>query len=169
MNKRALALAERIEQGADELIQFIKTLNDSEWRIICEPDKRTAGVIAHHVANSYLGELQVVELLAAGRALTDFTDETLDQINAKHAQVNASANQKETIELLHRNSLTAADAVRELSEQQLDSAAPISLNGSAPLTAQFFVEAHLIAHSYHHLNKLKIALGKSEIEGQVSE
>ena len=160
MSKRANILAKRIEQGANNFSQFIAALTDVEWQTICQPDKRTAGVIAHHVASSYPGELQVVRMLAAGQPLTNFTDEMLNQLNFQHAQANADANRQETIELLRRNSLTAAEAVRNLNDEQLDRAAPISLNADAPLTAQFFVETHLIAHSYHHLKNLKAAIRK---------
>ena len=38
-------------------------------------------------------------------------------------------------------------------------AAPISLYGNAPLTCQFVLEDHAVRHSYHHLARIRAALG----------
>ena len=40
-------------------------------------------------------------------------------------------------------------------DEQLDRAASVSLNGGAPLTAQFLIEVHALRHSWHHLTKMK--------------
>ena len=52
-------------------------------------------------------------------------------MNAKHAQENAGVNRQETCELLRKNSRVAADAVRAFTDEQLDTAAPFSLNGQS--------------------------------------
>jgi hypothetical protein len=57
--------------------------------------------------------------------------------------------------LLQRNSTAAAVAIRALSDEQLDRAALVSLNGDAPLTCQFLLEDHAVRHSYHHLAALR--------------
>jgi hypothetical protein len=64
----------------------------------------------------------------------------------------------ETIHLLKRNSRRAAEAVRVFTDEQLDTAASVSLNAGAPLTAQFIIEDHALRHSWHHLAKIKTAL-----------
>ena len=60
--------------------------------------------------------------------------------------------------LLRRNSAAAAAAIRALSDEELDRAAPVSLNADAPLTCQFMLEDHAVRHSYHHLAKIRGAL-----------
>ena len=74
---------------------------------------------------------------------------------------NAGVTKAAALEHLKRNSKVAADAVRKLTDEELDHAAPVSLNGGAPLTAQFFVEDHALRHSYHHLAKMRAAVGHS--------
>jgi hypothetical protein len=59
---------------------------------------------------------------------------------------------------LASNSAAAAAAIRALSDEELDRAAPISLNSDAPLTCQFFLEDHPVRHSYHHLARIRAAL-----------
>ena len=81
-------------------------------------------------------------------------------MNAKHAQDNAGCGKQETLELLRKNSREAAQAVRSLSDAQLDSAAAFSLNAGAPLTAQFVIEDHALRHAWHHLAKIKAVLDR---------
>jgi hypothetical protein len=64
------------------------------------------------------------------------------------------------LEFLRKNSKVAADAIRAFSDEQLDSAAPVSLNADAPLTAQFFLEDHAVRHSFHHLAKIRSTVGR---------
>ena len=112
----------------------------------------------HHVASVYPIELHLANEIAAGRPVTDVTWAAVADMNAKHAQDNASCSKQDTIDLLRKNSHEAAQAVRALSDAQLDSAAPFSLNAGAPLTAQFVIEDHALRHSWHHLAKIKAAL-----------
>ena len=64
----------------------------------------------------------------------------------------------ETVALLRQNSRAAAAAVRAFTDEQLDRAAAVSLNGDAPLTTQFFIEDHALRHSWHHLAKIRRAV-----------
>ena len=116
-------------------------------------------MIIHHVASVYPIEVHLANEIAAGRPVTDVTWAAVAEMNAKHAQENAGCSKQETIELLKKNSQAAAQAVRGLSDAQLDSAAAFSLNAGAPLTAQFVIEDHALRHAWHHLAKIKAALG----------
>src|SRR5207248_8386327 len=50
--------------------------------------------------------------------------------------------------------------VRGLSDEQLDRVAPTALHWQAPLTVQFFIEHHPIAHPHIHLESIRTALGR---------
>ncbi len=160
MGKRSEALAARIEQGADGLAAFAEGLSDSEWKRVVPPDGRTVGVIIHHVASVYPIEIQLASVLAEGKAITGVTWTGIAEMNAGHAKENSGAGKPETVALLRKNSREAARAVRALADEVLDRAAPVSLNSDAPLTAQFFIEDHALRHSWHHLAKIRGALGK---------
>jgi hypothetical protein len=142
MNPRARALAERIEQGAAAVAAFAVGLNDAEWNTVVPGDGRTVGVLVHHVANMYPIEVELAD------------------INKKHSHEHARCTKVEALEFLNRNSKAAAEAVRSMKDEDLDRAAPVSLNADAPLTAQFFIEDHALRHSFHHLAKMKAALKK---------
>jgi hypothetical protein len=66
--------------------------------------------------------------------------------------------QKETLELLEKNSAAAAAAIRALSDEDLSAFAPISLYSDTPLTCQFMLEDHAVRHSWHHLARLRKVL-----------
>jgi hypothetical protein len=81
-------------------------------------------------------------------------------MNRDHAKENDGAEKEATLALLAANSAAAAAAIRALSDEVLDRAAPVSLNSDAPLTCQFMLEDQAVRHSYHHLARIRAALGR---------
>jgi hypothetical protein len=158
---RANALADRVEEGAELLAAFAEQLTESEWRtVVTATDKRTVGVTVHHVANMYPIEMGVVQAVAGGNAVTDVTWDAVADINAQHASEQANVSKADAVALLRKNSREAADAIRQLTDEQLDVAAPFSLSFGAPVTAQFVIEDHPLRHAWHHLARIRTALGK---------
>lgn len=158
MSKRSNALAERLEQGATSLATFASALTDPEWRSRLPKDGRKVGVVVHHVASMYPLEIQLAQTLAAGEPVSGVTSEAVNEINAAHAREHDGITKQAALELLRRNSEAAAAAIRALSDEELDRAAPVSLYQDAPVTCQFFLEDHAVRHSYHHLGLLRAAL-----------
>lgn len=162
MGRRSDLLADRIVQGAEELASFAERLTDEEWKRPLSTngsDRRTVGVIVNHVASVYPVEIEAVRGIASGNAV-GVTWENVAELNAKHAADNSGASKAETLALLRKNSRAAADAVRKLSDAELDTAAPFGLSFGAPITAQFVVEDHPLRHPWHHLARIKKALGR---------
>jgi hypothetical protein len=108
----------------------------------------------------YPVEIQLASAIASGKPVTDVPWEAVAAMNAKHAEDNAGTSKEEAIALLKKNSTEAAAAVRKMTDEQLDSAAPFSLSYGAPVTAQFVLEDHAVRHSWHHLARIKEALGR---------
>jgi DinB family protein len=160
MNRRAARLADRIEEGAAALASFAEGLNDAEWRAVVHPDGRTVGVIVHHVGNMYPVEVELAQVLAAGKPIQGVTWAVVADINANHAREQAAVTKVEALAFLRKNSKAAADAVRAIKDEDLDNANTVSLYGDPPLTAQFFIEDHALRHSWHHLAKIRAALKK---------
>jgi DinB family protein len=158
VSRRATLLADRLEQGARLLDYFASSLTEEEWRIRVPKDGRTIGVVVHHVASVYPVEIHLANTLAAGNPVTGVTPADIDAMNARHAEDHADVGKEETLELLRRNSAAAAEAIRLLSDAELDRAAPASYYSDAPITCQFMLEDHAVRHSYHHLAKVRAAL-----------
>jgi hypothetical protein len=156
---RSALLADRIEEGAALLAAFAEGLSEEEWRApVSDTDRRSVGLIVHHVASMYPIEIDVARAIASGKALTEVTWDAVAELNAKHAQEHAGETKTAALELLRRNSREAANAVRAFTDEQLDRAAPFSLSFGAPVTAQFVIEDHALRHSWHHLARIRTAL-----------
>ncbi len=162
MSQRSDALADRLEQGARALVTFASGLSDTEWQTRLPKDGRKVGVVVHHVATMYPLEIQLAQTLAAGTAVTGVTWDVVHELNAGHAKQYDAVTKEAALELLRRNSAAAAAAIRALSDEELDRAAPVSLNADAPLTCQFMLEDHAVRHSYHHLAGIRAAVKRSQ-------
>jgi hypothetical protein len=161
MIRRAESLAARIEQGAADLATFAEGLSDAEWGTPTSPtDRRTVGQIVNHVALVYPIEVDLARAIASGNAVTDVTWQVVAELNAGHAREHAQVTKAEALELLRTNSREAADSVRAFKDEELDRAAPFSLSFGAPVTAQFVVEDHAVRHSWHHLARIRTAVGR---------
>jgi ubiquinone/menaquinone biosynthesis C-methylase UbiE len=158
---RAGALANRIEEGAALLEAFAQGLSDEEWSLpVSATDRRPVGVIVHHVASVYPVEVDCARGIAAGKALSEVTWQAVAEMNANHARENGIPSRADTLRLLRKNSGEAAAAVRTFTDEELDRAAPFGLSYDAPVTAQFVIEDHALRHSWHHLAKIRKAVGK---------
>jgi hypothetical protein len=157
INARSEALAARLEAGAAALAAFAATLSESEWQMRVPKDGRKVGVVVHHVASMYPVEIQLAGALAAGRPITGLTWDVVAAINRDHAAQNDGVTKEAALALLAANSAAAAAAIRAFTDEELDRAAPVSLNSDAPLTCQFMLEDHAVRHSYHHLAGIRAA------------
>jgi DinB family protein len=161
MSRRAEFLADRIEEGAAGLAAFAEGLSEAEWLTpVSSSDRRSVGVIVHHVASVYPIEIDLARAIAGGKAVTDVTWKVVAELNARHAHEQAGVTKAAALELLRRNSREAAAAVREFTDDELDRAAPFSLSFAAPVTAQFVIEDHALRHSWHHLAHIRAPLGR---------
>jgi hypothetical protein len=157
-SRRAEALAVRLEQGARALADLAGTLTDAQWHVRIPKDGREVGVIVHHVASMYPIEISVAQTVAAGTPVVGLTMDDVHAINAAHAKEHQGVTKAEALELLRVNSAAAAGAIRQMSDDDLDCAVPVSLYADAPLTTQLVLEDHAVRHSYHHLAKIRGAL-----------
>lgn len=162
---RASALADRLEQGAQALAALASTLTDTQWQTRVPGDGRKIGVLVHHVATMYPLEIQLAQTLAAGKPIEGVTWDVVHEMNRRHAVENDGVTPEAALDLLRQNSAAAATAIRAISDEGLDTAAPVSLNADAPLTCQFMLEDHAVRHSYHHLARIRAAMSRPSVEG----
>jgi len=158
MNTRAEVLASTLERGADALAALAADLTPEQWKMNLPRDGRKVGVVVHHVASLYPLEIELAQKLAGGGVLTDVTWDGIHEMNAGHARENDGITRDETVALLRTNAASAANAVRGLTDEELDKVAPNSLYSGAPLTCQFMLEDHAVRHSFHHLAGIRAAL-----------
>ena len=161
MGRRADLLAARIEEGAAALAAFAEGLSDAEWATPTSPtDRRTVGQIVNHVALVYPIEIDLARAIAGGNAVTEVTWQVVAELNEGHARDHGQVTKTDALKNLRKNSREAAEVVRGFSDEELDRAAPFSLSFGAPMTAQFVLEDHAVRHSWHHLARIRTALGR---------
>jgi hypothetical protein len=158
MKERTKALADRLEKGARALSSFASGLTTAEWETPVPRDGRKIGVIVHHVASVYPLEIQLAQTIAAGKPIEGVSGDDVNAMNAGHAKQHDAVEKDATLDLLRRNSAAAADAIRALSDEDLDRAQLASLYSDAPVTCQFVLEDHAVRHSYHHLARIRATL-----------
>ena len=158
---RAEVLANRIEEGAARLAAYVEGLSEAQWlQPASATDRRTVGVVVHHVAYIYPIEIEAARAIARGQAVETVWP-AIAELNAKHAGANAKVTKAEALSLLASNSREAAAAVRAFKDEDLDRAAPFGLSDGAPVTAQYVIEEHALRHAWHHLAKIREAVGRS--------
>jgi len=146
------------------LAALANSLSDKEWQSCLPQDGRRIGVIVHHVASVYPLEIELARKVAAGNPIVGVTTKDVQRLNAAHAVEFDGVTREVAVDLLRRNSAAAAAAVRSMTDDELDQAAPSSLNGDAPLTCQFMLEDHAVRHSYHHLAAIAAALSRARAD-----
>jgi hypothetical protein len=158
MNTRSARLAARLEANARALVEFANALSPEQWKTAVPGDGRTVGVTVHHVASMYPLEIQLAQTIAAGTPMTGVTWQAVHDINATHAKEYREVGKDAAIQLVKENSAAAANAIRAMSDDDLDRAVTLSLYGDAELTCQFFLEDHAVRHAVHHLVRMQSAV-----------
>ena len=160
-SRRAEVLAGRIEEGAAKLAEFVKGLSDAQWRQpVSATDRRPVGVVVHHVAFIYPIEIEAARAIARGEAV-ETAWPAIAELNARHAAENPEVAKDAALETLARNSRDAAAAVRAFTDEELDRAASFGLSDGATVTAQYVIEDHAMRHAWHHLAKIREAVGRA--------
>lgn len=159
MSKRTESLAQRLEDGVRQLADLARSLSDQQWQTRVPHDNRKIGVVVHHVGTMYPIEISLAQQLAKGEAVEGVTWAKVHEMNADHARSFDAVTKTEALDLLQRNGAAAAAAVRAFNDDELDTAAPLSLNSDGPRTCQFMLEDHAVGHAWHHLLKIRGAIG----------
>lgn len=159
MGARAEQLANKFEQSCREFNVLVERLSDAEWKKITSAEKWPVGVVAHHVAEGHTGIMGILQTVAKGQSIPNFTMDMLHEMNAKHAKEHANTTKVVTLELLQTNGAKAAAAVRGLSDADLDHSGTV-LTGMPSMSAVQVVEGILINHVHEHMGSIRATIGR---------
>jgi len=155
---RAQALAEQFEQVNAEVIAAVEASDDQDWRRPCREEDWPVGFAAWHIGDSHAAIMGLVSTLADGGPLPSLTAAMLEAINAENLAKHGGSSQQEVLDMLRRNGAAAADAIRQLSDEQLNRTTTLELFGGATMSAQELIEQVLVGHARHHLAGLQAAV-----------
>jgi hypothetical protein len=153
-SQRAKTLANQFDGLNREVMAFVETCPAALWQQPCHNDGRSVAVVAYHIASSHDMIAKLVGLVAQAQPLPALTMDALHQANAQQAKQFANCTQAEVLDLLRTNGAEATTLVNELSDEQLDRSAYISLF-AANMNTQQVIESVLIGHASGHLANLQ--------------
>lgn len=131
-SERAQSIADDFAQANRDALIFAQGCSDERWALSVPGEGWTVGVVMHHIAEGHGHGLRWLGEMASGRGVADTADE-IDRVNAAHAVRAESTRQAETATLLEANGLRLEEALRRLSDQELDRTAPFGPAGGRAL------------------------------------
>jgi len=157
MSARSEALAKQFEQAVADFTKAIESCSDAEWRATT-PEGWTVAALAQHVAGQFGLEKEFLDEAAAGGKGLQYTWDDVNAKNDARAAANTNATKQDVLAELKRNAPPMAAWVRGLSDQQLDSTAPLRLaEGATVSTEQLILGGVLIDHVNGHRKSIEAA------------
>lgn len=154
MSDRAEQLAVKLEQVTGDATKTIEEISDEQWRETCEAEGWSVAATAHHIAGGYAPISGFIQAVASGQKPPALPIDQLDQGNAEHAKQFADCSKDETLNMLREGSGGAIQAVRAMTDVQLDISGDF-IAGAPPMTAEQMTQNVLIGHAAGHLESLK--------------
>jgi hypothetical protein len=158
---RAEELASEFEYAYTELADFASALGGDEWRRVAvnspvfrlgQDERRTVGVVAHHVAAWFPRMAETIRLMAAGKPLPPAQHREIDETNAAHAATNPEPSQPRTVGMIRENGSLAAEVVRGLDDEALGRTARGIIG---PMSTEDYIRRVLIGHVFWHLGSIR--------------
>ena len=159
MNERANNLVEKFTSYNNDIISFVESCSDEAWKNVTEGENWPVGVVACHVAKGHYGILAWAKMIVAGEPLPDITMDAIHKMNADQAKENADSTKSEVLDALRKNSSFITDFIKELSEEDLDRTAALSLI-DGDVSTQQFIDMFIIETGREHLANMKAAASK---------
>ena len=156
MGKRATDLAERFRAFNDELIAFVKSCSDEDWRKVCPGEQWPVGVVVRHIAAAHYGALGLAKMVVAGEKLPELTEGVLDQMNSKHAEKQRHCTRDEVLKILLENGTSDVDYVAGLPDTDLDRSVHIAAAGG-DMTAEHLIMNIILRSGGEHFAHAKAA------------
>ena len=157
MGARSEMLARQFEAKAQEALDTLVQLSESDWKKVTAAEKWSVGVTAHHMAGVLETLAGVIGAVAAGQAPAGFRPDVIDEMNARHAKDYVDCTRAETIELHKKGAARAAAAIRGLHDEHLGRRA--LLLGGAPMTAEQVILGGLFGHIDQHFGSIRDTVG----------
>jgi hypothetical protein len=156
---RAQALADRLEQTNQEVIELVAAANGN-LSATCPVEGWTAAAVGSHIGFGHTGIADnLIKPIVEGREVPPFKMSDFNEGNATHAREHAAMPQEQVLALLRENGAAAVAYVRSLSDDDLDRTTVLPVMGDEPVTAERVIEMVLIGHPRAHGASLREGLG----------
>jgi hypothetical protein len=157
-SERGAEIADDLAAANAEVLVFVRSCSEEQWRVSVPGEEWTVGVVLHHVAEGHEQGLRWIDAMAHGDGVAD-TAEGIDLVNAAHAVRAEGIGPAETLVLLESNGAELESALRALTDAELDRLAPFGPAGGRQLpTADLAVVT--ARHAREHLAHARGAVNR---------
>src|SRR5688500_16804916 len=140
MCERAAELAQQLESGTKAVVAALAGRGDDDARIV-----------AHHLATSHALVLSLAQAVVNREPLPSISWTLMHELNLRHVRANTTVGLAEALELLRSTTASTAEAIRQLTGEQLDATASWGLGAEdAAVSARLLIETRLIGHAGEH-------------------
>jgi len=157
-SERAAALARDFAAANADALAFARACTEGDWAVTVPGEGWTVGVVLHHIAEGHAQGRRWLEAMAGGVGVAE-SAEDIDRANAAHALDMAAVGPADTVALLEVNGDGLERALRGLSDEDLDRAAPFGPAGGRPLQTGDLA-AVAARHTREHLAHARAAVGR---------
>ena len=163
MGDRSDDLARRFEAAQQAFIDLLQSLPDEQWRKVGanypqklndEDERRSVGVIAHHVAINGPFIMRRIEAAVSGRALPPVDD--FRASNARHAEEQRDVGREEVLRVLGETKSQIAGDIRGIPDEKLEVPYETPVG---PMTPVQRIERVLIGHIKMHQGSIEAVTG----------
>ena len=136
MSQRAKEISERIKNFSDNVMAFVESLSEDDWRKVCESEEWPVGATAYHLGAGHFAIFDMAGMIVRGEDLPPLT---MDQINAmsdKQAREHADCTKADAMEALRKNSAEMVAFVAGLTDEELDRKGSMPAFGGEATTEQ---------------------------------
>jgi hypothetical protein len=155
MGARSHAVADELEQAADEFARAVASCTDAHWSSVCGPEGWTVAQTAQHLSGGFSLEMEYVTALAEGRPLPAYSWDDINRLNDDRAAKNASITRDEVLNELRAGMASTSAYIRALTDEQLDRTAAFALADGASVSTQSMIERVVLTdHFRRHLKSM---------------
>ena len=150
------SLAESFNALNADLLEFVQSCSDADWRKVTDAEGWPVGVTARHIAVAHYPVIEWVQMLVQGDPLPPVTMATVDQINAQHAAEHPHCTREEVVALLRSNHARVIAYLETLDDEDLARQGYLKLL-DADVSAATLFTAILIDATSAHLESMQTA------------
>lgn len=158
MGERSKKLADRLNSFNEEVIAFVESCTETEWRKI-GVENWPVGVTARHIAAGHYPVVFGAKRILRGEKFPEMTMEQITEMANRHSREHAECTKSEVLDLLRSAGRSIVEFAGGLEDLELDKTGYLPALGTS-LTVEQFIETVILHSAKEHLQSIKTAVGR---------
>jgi hypothetical protein len=158
MSDRSKRLADRLRSFNEEVISFVESCTDADWRKI-GAEEWPVGVTARHIGANHYTAISAAKMIVNGEKFPEMTMEQITENANRHAREHAECTKPEVLDVLRDKGGKMIEFAGGLEDSQLDKSGYLPALASNT-TVEQFIEVVILRSASEHFKSMKAATGK---------